>query len=223
MFVYLNISKGQRALKSIKLMPESCTLCIFWESHGTHTCLTTGGFSHTDRLPECLRLHLVLMTCAQISHRKDLLFTTECGKTHCTVSGLVKVYTALRLKLRPCLSNSDLQQQQFLSSGRMGRPRPRRCKPWDAVGPDVFVGSSSICSVREGASISLPPRQSTSAPTAGSGSSNGTEAEGRSGALCSESVGAVKGLPAVTTLSAAGVSEQGGASVAVREPSALWA
>lgn len=92
----------------------------------THTGLVGGGFSHRFRFPLCLRLHLLRITCAHVSHRKDFSWTTQPGKAHCTVSGEVNVYTALRLKDRPCRSNSSLQQEQFLSSGRLTRRGPPR-------------------------------------------------------------------------------------------------
>lgn len=143
-----------------------------------------------DLLAVFLRQHLLRITCAQVSHRKDFLWVSVPGKAHCTVSGVVKVYTALRLKLLPCRSNASLQQTQLLSSGRLNRRRPGRGgagAQWLTLssGDDCFMGSLGNSGDVPGR-LFLPEQsipwlavgQSTSAPTAGSGSSSDTEAAG---------------------------------------------
>lgn len=133
----------------------------------THTCFDATGFSHRHRFPLCLRLHLLLINCAQVSHKKDFSCTVASGKAQCTVSGVVNVNTALLLKLRPWRSKWILQPEQFLSSGLKVRRRPPLPGAGDRVlHAGVFMAFSS--------DLNDLASQSTSAPTAGSGSSEVT-------------------------------------------------
>ncbi|TNN38307.1 BTB/POZ domain-containing protein KCTD6 [Liparis tanakae] len=107
------------------------------------------------------------MTCAHVSHRNDLSCAAAAsGKTHRTVSGVVKVNTALRLKLRPWRSNANRQEEQFSSSGRLGRRRPARPAGQSTAGQST-AGPSTAGQSTAGQSTAGQAAASSSVPWTG--------------------------------------------------------